>query len=87
MRTTITLDADTAALVKQLMRERGLTFKEAVNEAIRRGLTRSKGGDEEPFRTKSFSMGWKEGLSLDHALAIAGELEDEELARRLAARK
>jgi hypothetical protein len=87
MRTTVTLDADTAALVKQVMRERGLSFKEAVNDAIRRGLGRGRGASEQPFRTKTFSMGWSDGASLDRALSLAAELEDEELARRLAVRK
>jgi len=38
MRTTVTLDPDTRLLVERAMRERGLTFKQAVNEAIRAGL-------------------------------------------------
>jgi hypothetical protein len=87
MRTTVTLDPDTEALLKQLMRERGLSFKEAVNEAIRRGIGPGRAASEQAFRTKTFSMGWREGVSLDRALSIAGELEDEELARRVAARK
>jgi hypothetical protein len=87
MRTTVTLEPDTEALVKQLMRERGLTFKQAVNEAIRLGLSRGKGQGEEPFRTPTFPMGWREDVSLDRALTTVGVLEDEELARRIAARK
>ncbi|HEX6420588.1 MAG TPA: hypothetical protein VFZ77_18955 [Acidimicrobiales bacterium] len=38
MRTTITLEPDAEALVKRAMRERGLSFEQAVNLAIRRGL-------------------------------------------------
>ena len=87
MRTTVTLEPDTEALVKQLMRERGLSFKQAVNEAIRRGLSRPTGDRDQAFRTPTFPMGWRGDLKLDRALAIAGELEDEELARRIAARK
>ena len=34
MRTTITLEPDVEALLKRTMRERGLTFKEAVNDAV-----------------------------------------------------
>ena len=33
MRTTITLDPDTDEAVRRLMRDRGLSFKQAVNEA------------------------------------------------------
>lgn len=38
MRTTITLDPDVEALVGKAMRERKLSFKAAVNDALRRGL-------------------------------------------------
>lgn len=41
MRTTVTLDDDTAAVVEQLRRERGLGVSAAVNELIRRGLNRA----------------------------------------------
>jgi hypothetical protein len=38
MRTTVTLDPDVERLVKDAMRERGLSFKQALNEALRRDL-------------------------------------------------
>jgi hypothetical protein len=38
MRTTVTLDADTEELLRRRMRERGVSFKVALNEAIRAGL-------------------------------------------------
>ena len=37
MRTTVTLDPDVEALVKAAMAEQHLTFKDAVNQAIRAG--------------------------------------------------
>ena len=37
MRTTVTLDDDTLVMVRQLMRERNVSFKQALNEAIRQG--------------------------------------------------
>lgn len=40
MRTTITLDDDTAAVVDQLRRERGVGVSAAVNELVRRGAAR-----------------------------------------------
>lgn len=55
MRTTVTLDADTHTAVKHLMVERQLSFKQALNEAIRQGTTRS--GEQQAFRTKTFDMG------------------------------
>lgn len=83
MRTTVTLDPDVEALVKRLMRERGLSFKEALNSAVRAGAAPAA---SEPFRTPTFGMG-QPRISLEKALRLAGELEDEELGRRLAARK
>lgn len=38
MRTTVTLDADTERLLREAMRERDVSFKSALNDAIRRGL-------------------------------------------------
>lgn len=80
VRTTVTLDPDVAALVRQLMRERGLSFKAAVNEAIRRGLAEEATG--EPFRQRAFAMG-RERVDVTRALELAGRLEDDELARKL----
>ena len=80
MRTTVTLDPDTDAYVRRLMRERGLTFKQAVNEAIRAGSRpRSKAAPELP----TFAMG-PPRVDLTKALQLAGSLEDEALLRKLA---
>jgi hypothetical protein len=83
MRTTVSLDPDVSALLKLQMHERGLSFKTALNEAVRVGL-RAHGG--RPVRTPVFSMG-PPTIPLDRALTIAGEIEDVEIARRLALRK
>lgn len=84
MRTTISLDPDVDAAVRKLMRERGLTFKQAVNEAIRTSVTRRPRG--KLFRTKTYDMG-PSALPLDKAMRLAAELEDEEILRKLALRK
>lgn len=84
MRTTITLEPDVDAVVRRLMRERRLTFKEAVNEAIRAGAPGS--GRRRAFRTPVFDMGTPT-VPLEKALLLAGQLEDEELLRKLGARK
>ncbi len=81
MRTTVTLEADTDAIVRRLMRERRMTFKQAVNEAIRRGdAARTSAG----YRTPTYNMG-APLVSLDKALQLAADLEDEEIIRKLAA--
>jgi hypothetical protein len=80
MRTTVTLDPDVEMLVKRSMKERGLTFKEAVNEAIRAGAAPRRGASPESF--EAYDMG-EPTIDVTKALRIAGELEDEERARRL----
>lgn len=84
MRTTVTLDPDTDAIVRRLMRERRLTFKQALNEAIRASKRRPR--RHEGFRTRTFDMGTPT-LPLDKALRLAAQLEDEEIIRKLAIRK
>ena len=82
MRTTVTLDPDTDAAVRRLMHERGLTFKQAVNAAIRAGT----GTRRRKFRTPTANLG-QPRIPLDQALRLAADFEDEELIRKLAARK
>ena len=82
MRTTVTLDPDAEAVVKRLMRDRGLSFKEAVNSAILAGA----GAPRKPYRMRVFNMG-EPLVDLTKALRLAGEMEDEEIVRRLNARK
>jgi hypothetical protein len=85
MRTTVTLEPEADAIVRRLMRERGLTFKQAVNEAIRAGGRRPP-ASRTPFRTPTHRMGIP-AVPIEKALRLAAELEDEELQRKLAARK
>jgi Arc/MetJ family transcription regulator len=84
-RTTVTIDPDVDALLRRAMRERGVPYKVAVNDAIRAGLgspaTRRKRA------TRTFRMGFEPALPWDKALRLAADLEDEELLRRLTARK
>jgi hypothetical protein len=86
MRTTITLDPDVAARLRALARERGISFKEAVNSALRRGLS---DGERTPraFRVEARPLGLRAGIDLTKALTLAAELENEETIRKLELRK
>ena len=84
VRTTVTLDPDTRLLVERAMRERGWSFKEAVNAAIRAGF----GEPASPAR--SYTTPRKIGparVDLTKALRVAAELEDDALVRRLDERR
>lgn len=77
MRTTVTLDEDVEQIVRRRMRERDLSFKEALNDVVRDGVR----SPAEPFRTATARMG-EPTVNLDRALRVAAELEDEELLRK-----
>jgi hypothetical protein len=81
MRTTVTLDPDTRLLVERAMRERGLTFKEAVNQGIRAGLGASASVPREYTTPRHLGPA---KVDLTKALQLAADLEDDALARRLA---
>lgn len=78
MRTTVTLDADVEQVIRRRMSERGQSFKQALNDAVREGVR----GDRSSFSTPVFSMG-QPNVVLDRALRIAGDLEDDELVHRM----
>lgn len=80
MRTTVTLDADVEAKLRALVRERGVSFKVAINDAIRSGLS-TPAAQARPFRVKSAPLGAR--FNVDKALTIAGEMEDEEIIRKI----
>jgi hypothetical protein len=87
MRTTVTLDPDVEGLLRQVMRTRGISFKAALNQAIRDGLARGPARKAHPYRLKTVSMGYRPEIPLDRALSLAASLEDEELLRKLSLRK
>jgi hypothetical protein len=80
--TTVTLDPDVEAIIRSAMRDRGISFKEALNDAVRRGV--APAGVE--FRTPTSDMGTPT-VPLTKALSLAAELEDDEIVRKLALRK
>ena len=86
MRTTVTLDSDLAAKLRALARERGISFKEALNSTLRRGLA-SGGGSPQRYRLASRRLGLRPGVDLEDALRLAGELEDAKTIRKLELRK
>lgn len=83
----MTLDPDVERLLKDSMKARGISFKDALNEAIRTGLVRGNRRSARRFVQKSFSLGAEQNFRWDKALAAAEAIEDEELSRKLSLRK
>lgn len=77
MRTTITLDDDTAAKLKAEMRRTGKPMKEALNDALRRGFAQKRQPTQAPpFRIQARDLGaLKPGLSLDNVGELLEQIE------------
>jgi len=80
-RTTVTLDEDVAAKLRSEMHRSRKPFKQALNEALRRGLTAKEPAARRPvFRIKARDLGRvRAGVSLDD---IGGLLDRFEGDRR-----
>jgi len=77
MRTTLTLDDDLAAKLKEFAHRRGISFKEAVNTTLRRGLTAPASRDRrgKPFLVRTFSRSFRPGVDPMKLNQLADELE------------
>ncbi len=78
MRTTVTLEADTERLLRSAMREHNLSFKAALNDAVRRGLRISVGAGAEPrFTIMAKPMHLRAGVDPTRAHDLDTALEVE----------
>lgn len=73
-RTTVTLEPDVEALLARVMAERGISFNEALNEAVRDGLSRAPRPN---YAFPTFAMGAPR-MDLTHASGLAAQLQDED---------
>lgn len=89
MRTTLTLDDDVAAELKESAHRTGKPFKQVVNETLRAGLAANKAPPKaKRYRLKPAALGGlRPGIDLDRALRLADALEEEALRQKLEARK
>ena len=80
MRTTVTLDSDTEQIVRLRMKQRRVSFKRALNDAIREG-SRELHADL-AFHTQPVAMGAPR-VNVDQALQLSSQLEDDEFIRSM----
>ena len=76
MRTTLTLDEDNVAKLRDEMSRTGKSFKEIVNDCLRRGFD-APSEDEltVPFRVVARPMGAKTGFDLDDVSGLLDVLD------------
>ncbi len=86
MRTTVTLEPDLVAQLKERAAQQGVPFKDVLNRTLRAGLAQGAGQPSE-FHQRTAPLGLRPGLDLDRAGRLADELEDAERLRKLELRK
>jgi hypothetical protein len=77
MRTTLTLDDDLARKLTELCERRRVSFKQIVNEVIRRGLSLAlpTGRRRKPFEVKLFRSDFVSGVDPEKLNQLSDELE------------
>lgn len=90
MRTTLTLDEDLAAALKERARVLEKPFKQVVNDVLRLGLADSPEEQDEPsdeerpvFEVKPICSGFAPGVDPLKLNQLNAELENEEILRKL----
>ncbi|HSM91433.1 MAG TPA: hypothetical protein VLT47_01030 [Anaeromyxobacteraceae bacterium] len=80
MRTTLTLDDDVATALERFRKRSKLGLKEAVNEAMRRGLAQlvhARPEPRPPYRTPSVALGRCLVASIDDVAEVLAVAEGE----------
>ncbi|MBI2894143.1 MAG: DUF2191 domain-containing protein [Deltaproteobacteria bacterium] len=77
MRTTIDIDEDLSSKLRRIASKRGASFKEVINEAIRRGLAAQERAPRRrtPFRVEPFRSAFRPGVDPLRLNALVDELE------------
>ena len=88
MRTTVTLEADVAARLQELVHRTRRPFKAVLNDTLRQGLGSSeKRKAVKPFRVKARAGQLRPGFDNRRFNQLADELEAEAVAAKLARRR
>ena len=83
MRTTVTLEPDLAKKVKVLAHRRGLSFKQALNEVIRRGLAPPAHPDKPaPYTVQPHVGGFRPGIDPGKLNQLVDQLEVEDFVAK-----
>jgi hypothetical protein len=77
VRTTLTLEDDVAVRLKRESQRSGRSFKDVVNDLLRRGLgAKVPRRSETPFVVKARPLGVRPGLDYDNVADLLEQIED-----------
>jgi len=83
MRTTLTLEPDVAQRVRRKMKQKGLSLKQVVNDALRAGLVEADEAPTPKFRVEPYPCRFKAGIDLDKLNQLEDEMVAEEALKSL----
>jgi hypothetical protein len=84
MRTTLTIEPDVAQKLKRRMTQTGISLKQTVNDALRRGLAETRRPTRPPsFRVEPHASGFFPGIDRDRMNQLADQLEADGVLRKL----
>ena len=76
MRTTLTLDEDVAAKLRERCHRRRESFKATVNRTLRAGLNAEQTlMPREPFRVEARDLGMRPGVGLDNIAELLEQID------------
>jgi len=83
MRTSLTLEPDNADRLRKLAEREQVSFKRAVNDAIRTGLdVVEEKAKSRRYRVRPFRLGLKPGIDMDKINQTLAEMDAEEFLRK-----
>ena len=76
MRTTLTIDDDIVAKLKDEMKRSGRSFREIVNDMLRTGLSlRQRPQKPKKFKVRARNLGLRPGLNYDNIGELLDQIE------------
>jgi hypothetical protein len=83
MRTTLTIDSRLLQAIKRKAAERNVPVKSVIDEALRHGLEAMEARPApQPYRSRVYRLGLRQGIDPDRVAQAAQEMEDEETIGR-----
>jgi hypothetical protein len=77
MRTTLSLDPDVAAILRQRTEDSSQSLKQVVNQALRIGLAATAPSEPQPFRVEPHAFAMRPGIDPDKLNQLLDEWEVE----------
>lgn len=74
-RTTLTLEDDVAARIRDEVRRQGRPLKDVINDLLRAGLEARRSPEVEPYEVPSRDMGVRAGVDLDDIQGLLDRLD------------